>query len=402
MKSTPTWVLPLIVLLSFACISTVIFWITDLDIRCTAIFYTPPPASESWSQEFNPLWQLFFYGAPLLVAFIAIGSAITLIMHYQHPYLGRYAAYIILTLALGPGLLINLVLKDHWGRPRPYQIQAFGGNMSYLPPLMLGASSAHKSFPAGHASVGFSLCAFWFLWRKRKPRLSKLALILSLALGFIMGLGRIATGAHFLSDVLWSGFITFFIAWALYYFGLRIPDYEATMASNIVSVNSQYHWKKIGFIGVGLTVLIGALLGFPIHETIDFSVPAKHLPLPPNLNLHLRYADVTIYLDNSQTPPLRVMGKMNGFGFPTYKIDSHSKINLQRNKLEYIFKQRGFFTELDTSLVIKINVSNLKHLTVRVRKGDIRVFVAKGIVVPKLDLNTVQGQLFFPPFFQQF
>ena len=35
---------------------------------------------------------------------------------------GRAVVFLIATLALGPGLLVNVVLKDHWGRSRPIDI----------------------------------------------------------------------------------------------------------------------------------------------------------------------------------------------------------------------------------------------------------------------------------------
>jgi hypothetical protein len=38
-----------------------------------------------------------------------------------------YGLFILLSVILGPGLLVNLVFKDHWGRPRPRQVVALGG-----------------------------------------------------------------------------------------------------------------------------------------------------------------------------------------------------------------------------------------------------------------------------------
>ncbi len=36
--------------------------------------------------------------------------------------------FLVVSTALGPGLLANTLLKDHWGRARPTQIEAFGGS----------------------------------------------------------------------------------------------------------------------------------------------------------------------------------------------------------------------------------------------------------------------------------
>ena len=36
---------------------------------------------------------------------------------------------------VGPGLLVNTVLKDHVGRPRPVQPEQFRGHERYVPPF---------------------------------------------------------------------------------------------------------------------------------------------------------------------------------------------------------------------------------------------------------------------------
>ena len=44
---------------------------------------------------------------------------------------GRAAVFLILSYALGPGLLVNVALKDNWGRPRPGHITQFGGDQRF-------------------------------------------------------------------------------------------------------------------------------------------------------------------------------------------------------------------------------------------------------------------------------
>ena len=47
--------------------------------------------------------------------------------------LARKAGWLLLGLALGPGLVVNTILKNRWGRPRPVQLEAFGGEAPYIP-----------------------------------------------------------------------------------------------------------------------------------------------------------------------------------------------------------------------------------------------------------------------------
>ena len=44
---------------------------------------------------------------------------------------GRNLAFLALTLALGPGLLVNGLIKEHSHRPRPFQTQDFGGTWQF-------------------------------------------------------------------------------------------------------------------------------------------------------------------------------------------------------------------------------------------------------------------------------
>lgn len=391
---TPQWLVPLTIVGGLALISTLIFWLSDLDLRCAAIFYAHPPASTPWPQEFAPLWRLFYYGAPLLAAIIALWTMVILVVGRHRPHWRHAAIYVLLTLAIGPGLLINLVFKDHYGRPRPRQVVAFGGTMPYLPPLALGISTEEKSFPAGHASIGFSLCALWFLWRQKRPHYARIALWLSIILGLAMGIGRMAAGAHFLSDVLWAGFISFFTALVLYHFVLRIPEHEAQ--AHLGTEANRSDLMLVVYTSIGFAVLGGSLLAFPVYKTIDYYPPPQALPFIYNLRLDLRYANLTIRLNGSQTPSLHINGEINGFGLPTYKIDNHSFIDKQTNTLVYTLKQRGFFTELDTRLQATVNISSLHCLNVRVQYGDIRVIADRTIPLPQLPqlkLKTDHGQV---------
>jgi membrane-associated PAP2 superfamily phosphatase len=122
-------------------------------------------------------------------------------------------AFLLITLILGPGVLVNAVFKNHWGRPRPKHIVQFDGTQPYRPPLLKGEAGTAKSFPAGHPSVAFAYAAIFLLLRPKRPRLAWAVLGASTAIGAGMGAARMAAGGHFLSDVLWSALITWWAAW---------------------------------------------------------------------------------------------------------------------------------------------------------------------------------------------
>lgn len=148
-------------------------------------------------------------GAKLLylgLSFAALGALLRV------PKLAAWRArltFLWLALALGPGLLVNVVLKEEIERPRPYQVVELGGPQAFVPAFAVpppGASGA--SFVSGHASIAFYLITLaWVFPHRRRDWL-----LAGAAFGLVMGATRMAAGAHFLSDVVFAFFAVYFTA----------------------------------------------------------------------------------------------------------------------------------------------------------------------------------------------
>ena len=113
------------------------------------------------------------------------------------------------TYAVCLGLLINLVLKEHCGRPRPFQTDLFGGQWPFVPAGEISSyCQTNCSFASGEAAGGFWLVCLAMLlplrWRMAGMLLALVTAVLTSTL-------RIAFGMHFLSDVLVSWLLTGFI-----------------------------------------------------------------------------------------------------------------------------------------------------------------------------------------------
>lgn len=119
---------------------------------------------------------------------------------------GRSVLFLLLGLALGPGLLVNVIMKDNWGRPRPLQVQQFGGPLEFRPWFKTdGACPKNCSFVSGETSGAFWLVAPASL----APGPLRLpAVALALGVGVVTGVMRVAFGGHFPSDVLFAGLFT--------------------------------------------------------------------------------------------------------------------------------------------------------------------------------------------------
>lgn len=125
----------------------------------------------------------------------------------------RVAAFVLLSLALGPGLAVDVGLKDYWGRARPRDVVEFGGAKQFTPPFHIADQCDDNcSFVSGHAALAFAFATFAFLapFARRRAAFAAAA-----AFGGGVGFMRMLQGAHFLSDVIFAGFVILGIAGAL-------------------------------------------------------------------------------------------------------------------------------------------------------------------------------------------
>jgi len=88
----------------------------------------------------------------------------------------RELVYLMLTLALGPGLLVNSVLKEHSGRARPVQTVDFGGTQQFSAAwVWADQCRTNCAFVSGHAAVSTWPVAVGFAARTRATAARMLA-----------------------------------------------------------------------------------------------------------------------------------------------------------------------------------------------------------------------------------
>ena len=192
--------------ISAAAVMTPLILFPQIDISLSALFYEP--GTQTFLLRSHPLGEFVRKTLPVILFGLA---ALTALLGVAAWWRGRSlmgigpraAAFVLASLALGPGLVVNVLLKDNWGRPRPSTITEFGGPNHYVRALLPSDQCLDNcSFSSGHAALGFWLIAFALLAsaRWRRP-----ALVVAVAFGAAVGLVRIAQGGHFLSDVIASG-----------------------------------------------------------------------------------------------------------------------------------------------------------------------------------------------------
>jgi lipid A 4'-phosphatase len=128
--------------------------------------------------------------------------------HFRLPD-GRAVFFLALTLAIGPGLLVNTILKDHSHRPRPVQTEELGGKLAFRPWYRFdGGCLRNCSFVSGEASSAFWTVAPALL---TPPSIRAPAVAAALVFGTAVAGLRMAFGGHYLSDSLISALLTILI-----------------------------------------------------------------------------------------------------------------------------------------------------------------------------------------------
>ncbi len=207
-------------------VGTMILDATGWDLAWVSRFYTPGGARGRWTHAREQPWAfLYDYGEmpPLILAVAAVVLYTASRLGKVRREYAKSCLVVILTVVLGPGLLVSWILKPYWGRPRPADITATGGTQEYHKVSTPAGTKGGKSFPCGHCSMGFSLAsgaAFYSF----HPVLSVCALVGGIAYGGLLGATRIIQGGHFPTDVLWAGILMLMLITILYYFVFRAPE----------------------------------------------------------------------------------------------------------------------------------------------------------------------------------
>lgn len=209
-KEKPPVVFPLLIALML----TVIAWLTPIDFILADFFFNEETGT--WFLK-NDLVVKLIYDLSPIPAFIIFGVSTIVVLGSIWKKIWRRgirtALCWMLVMALGPGLVVNAVFKDWYGRPRPKHVEEYGGKMEFCPVWVIGVPGKAKSFPCGHASIGFYFMTGYFCYWRRNRRAARIWLAVGLIAGTIIGMARMANGAHWFSDVVWAGVFMYFISY---------------------------------------------------------------------------------------------------------------------------------------------------------------------------------------------
>ncbi|MGR6431364.1 phosphatase PAP2 family protein [Rhizobium sp. PAMB 3174] len=154
--------------------------------------------------RFVDICRVIFVYMPAFLAYRLLLATVRLLSTTGKPTAKPYRisamAAGVVSMLVGPYVLVNLVLKEISGRPRPRVTDLFGGDMTFMPAGVFGGECDHNcSFVSGEASgAGWLICLLVILppaWRKR--------LFIPIVASSLLTAGlRVLYGGHYLSDAL--------------------------------------------------------------------------------------------------------------------------------------------------------------------------------------------------------
>ena len=210
--------IPVLAVLSLAVFAAFSIWpVLDLSVS-NAFFdgrYFPIEAYPGIEPVRLALWD-----GSIGLAIFALGMTISTAL-LRAPLMGvgvRLWGFIVLMFVLGPGLLVNRLLKEHWGRARPVDTVNFGGTAQFTPAYQITDQCASNcSFVSGEASGATAMAiALLLILAANRARMPDWGFRLGQGIALLVPVftywQRVAVGRHFLSDVVLAALFVTLIA----------------------------------------------------------------------------------------------------------------------------------------------------------------------------------------------
>lgn len=194
----------------------------ETDLRVSQAFYDP---SAGFVIDGHPLTETLRLAAWNIAILLCLAAALGTIFGAtgRTVLLPTRAWGLVLSLyILGPGVMVEMLMKPLWGRVRPAQVAEFGGSLHFSPPNeLVDFCTRNCSFVSGEVS-GATVTALviiilrFHLKHRFHNRVSILLLTSAISLPLAVALQRVAAGRHFLSDTVFAVLFTLLLALALW------------------------------------------------------------------------------------------------------------------------------------------------------------------------------------------
>ena len=185
-------------------IGIILIILPDIDIAVSNYFYS---VGEGFTHAKANWVEWVFRGVPILSGIVSIALSVGIFHKFirsktKAETLKSPLIFLLIALILGPGLAVNGVLKENFGRARPREVVEFGGEKEFSPAAhYVSQCKTNCSFSSGHAAMGYYFTSLAFV---APAQYQAIVFVGGFVFGSIVGLGRIVQGGHFFSDVIFS------------------------------------------------------------------------------------------------------------------------------------------------------------------------------------------------------
>lgn len=205
-SNTKTWVAFFI----FVAVSLFFYLVPEIDLWMARQFYDE---TEGFYLKETALVQITYdifkhmpkLLLPVMLIFLLLGFKSNYCKIRRHLCL-----FALVSLLIGPGIIVHNVFKDSWDRARPRHLTEFGGDKTFTPAWVISDQCERNcSFVSGHAAMGFYFMILGWLLGSRKW------FYIGIGIGAAVGMIRVIQGGHFLSDSILAGFMVYWSIWLI-------------------------------------------------------------------------------------------------------------------------------------------------------------------------------------------
>jgi len=179
-----------------------------------------------------------------------------------------------------------------------------------------------------------------------------------------------AAGGHFLSDVLWSGILSYAVC-ALIYRPL-VGKWEDRPDAQVPEFFLLDYWRNLPksarpwfFSGLAVLLSLAASLATPHKTQRELDIPLSGLGA--DLSIKAMVGDVVLRQGAKLSDVAQVRLKFKGFGFPTSTIEGIFKSESNA----FTVSEKGMFTDIEGQLELTLPKNFQGNLVVTAEKGAI-------------------------------
>lgn len=358
-----------IIPLALLAIATILGRWGNFDLGAEELIYRA--GGDSWELGKHWFWKGLYHVGTIPTLIVVLAAVCGYILSwYRQPYRRWRRAFLFLVFSavIGPGVITNLTLKEYWGRPRPREVETLGGHSVFEPVLTVDTTSDGKSFPCGHATMGFYFFCLFFLLRRQRKGLAEIFLWGALTVGTLMGIARMLQGAHFFSDVAWAAAVCWFTPMGLYYaFKLDRGIVRRGLGEAKMPL-----WLKLT-VGVTVSLIIGGImLASPYRDQRNIFIVndfAKEGPLVVQMNLTKGETDIV------SSDKFTITGEAYGHGVPTSQIAEYYEESDKGEFSHLLYSERlsGWLAEVNEQLRVEMPWKRLEQL--KINTGEAKIWI---------------------------